>query len=144
MFLYRSSITCLCLIISLSSFSQTAAWWENNVHWDGVTHWSRYILIDPKYMGPNALTVPHINNGSVDSLVSLGLSGHFHFMKGDNTQNLIIYGNYASKDKRISVEVSYIPYEHFKMSQEIKTERKTSYRDYNKTKDAGDEMERKS
>lgn len=138
MILYRSIITCLCLTISLSSLSQTAAWWENNVQWDGVTHWSRYILIDPKYMGPNALTVPHINNGSVDSLASFGLSGHFHLMKGDNTQNLILYGNYASKDKSISVEVSYIPFEHFQMSHAIKTERKTFYLYYNNTTAAGD------
>lgn len=138
MFLCRSTIVCLCLTISFSSFSQTAAWWENNVQWDGRTHWSRYIMIDPKYMGPNALTVPHINNGSIDSLVSLGLSGHFHFMKGDNTQNLIIYGNYASKDKTFSVDLAYIPYEHFQMSHAIKTERKTFYLDYNKTSASGD------
>ena len=78
---FRACIFWLCLSFSLNSFSQTPSWWENNVQWDGVTHWSRYILIDPKYMGPNALTVPHINNGSIDSLASMGLSGHFHFMR---------------------------------------------------------------
>lgn len=136
--MYRSVIICLCLTISSSSFSQTAAWWENNVQWDGVTHWSRYIMIDPKYMGPNALTVPHINNGSIDSLVSLGLSGHFHFMKGDNTQNLIIYGNYASKDKTFSIDVAYIPVEYFQMSHAVKTERKAYYVYYDKKKASGD------
>lgn len=135
---FRACIIWLCLSSSFTSFSQTASWWENNVQWDGVTHWSRYILIDPKYMGPNALTVPHINNGSIDSLRSAGISGHFHFMKGDNTQNIILNGNYATRDKSISVEVTYIPYEHFEMSHAIKTERKTFYLDYNKKHAAGD------
>lgn len=89
-------------------------------------------------MGPNALTVPFINNGSIDSLSSIGFSGNAHFSKGDNTQNLMLYGNYAPKQNTISVDVQFVPFETFQLSHEKKTERKTFYLDYNKNKAVGD------
>ena len=126
------------LVSALRTSAQTAEWWNNNVNWDGTTHWSKYIIITPKYMGPNALTIPMINNGSIDSLSSLGLSGHFHFSKGDNTQNLVLSGNYTSKNNSISVDAQFIPYERFQMSHAVKTERKTFYLDYYKKSVTGD------
>ena len=127
--------------ILLSCFSinaQTADWWNNNVNWDGVTHWSKYIMITPKYLGPNALTIPQINNGSIDSLPSLALSAHFHFSKGDNTQNLVFSGNYTTKNNNISIDAQFIPYERFQMSHAVKTERKTFYLDYYRKSVTGD------
>lgn len=129
-------ITCLSFFIIGNS--QTKDWWINNVNWDGQTHWSRYILITPKYMGPNALSVPLINNGSNDSLVSLGVTGHFHFSKGDNTQNGVLYANYTTKGGSISVDAQFIPYERFQMSHAVKTERKTYYEDYYRKHVTGD------
>jgi hypothetical protein len=95
-------------------------------------------MINPKYMGPNALSVPHLNNGSNDSLLSLGVTAHFHFSKGDNTQNVVVYGNYTTKSGSISVDAQFIPYERFVMSHEVKTERKTYYKDYYKKHVTGD------
>jgi hypothetical protein len=139
MFSVRRLLFTSSLCISfLFSRAQTADWWNQNVNWDGRTHWSKYIIISPKYMGPNALTIPLINNGSIDSFSSLGVSGHFHFSDGDNTQNLVLYGNYVSKDKTISIDAQFVPYEQFQMSHEIKTERKTFYLDYYKKHVTGD------
>ncbi|MDZ4808290.1 MAG: hypothetical protein SGI96_08460 [Bacteroidota bacterium] len=113
-------------------------WWSNNVNWDGQSHWSKYLILSPKYMGPNALSVPFINNGSIDSLSSIGFSANTHFSKGDNTQNLVLYGNYTTKQNTISVDVQFVPFETFQLSHEKKTERKTFYLDYYKKKTVGD------
>lgn len=126
------------LMPSLGLLAQTAAWWEQNVHWDGVTHWSRYLTISPGYLGPNALTIPSINNGSVDSIISLGASLNAHFSKGDQTQNLTLYGNYTTKDKAISVDAQFVPYEHYNMSHAIKTKRKVFFENYYDDASAGD------
>jgi hypothetical protein len=126
----RTLLFITCLSYFIIGNSQTKDWWINNVNWDGQTHWSRYIMITSKYLGPNALSVPHINNGSNDSLVSLGVTGHFHFSKGDNTQNGVLYANYTTKGGSISVDAQFIPYERFQMSHAVKTERKTYYEDY--------------
>lgn len=134
----RSSLLLFFFLSCSFSYAQTAEWWNNNVHWDGITHWSKYIMIAPKYMGPNALSVPLINNGSNDSLRSLGITGHFHFSNGDNTQNIVLYGNYTTPNNNISIDAQFVPYEQFQMSHAIKTERKTFYLDYYLKRVVGD------
>ncbi len=118
--------------------AQTFEWWKENVQWDGATNWWKYIVISPKYFGPNALSVPVINNGSADTTISLGATVNFHFSNGDNTQNLMLYGNYTTKSNTISVDAQLVPYERFQMSHAKKTERKVYYTDYYKKTTVGD------
>jgi hypothetical protein len=103
--------------------SQDFNWWTQLVNWDGVTPWQRYIITNPAYLGPNALPVPFIGNGSVDSITSIGLTGQFHFSKGDKTQNVAVYANYCIVNDRISLDVYWVPYERYQMSHAIKEER---------------------
>jgi hypothetical protein len=130
------------LIVALaSSFSlqaQTFDWWQNNVNWDGATHWWKYLITSPAYFGPNAFTVPAMNNGSIDSVISLGASANFHFSKGDQTQNIMLYGNYTTKQNTISVDAQFVPYERFSMSHEKKTERRVYYKNYYDNNTVGD------
>jgi hypothetical protein len=128
----------IALVFPFFSFAQTLDWWRNLVNWDGTTYYWKYLTISPKYFGPNALSIPQINNGSIDSVSSLGVTGNFHFSKGDNTQNLVLYGNYAPKNTRISVDAQFVPYERFKMSHAKKEERKVYYLNYYDKSTVGD------
>ena len=83
----------LCFV--LNGYAQTFDWWAQVVHWDGVSEWPKYMITQPGYMGPNALPVPRIGNGSIDSNFSVSTTGSFHFSKGDNTQNITVYANYC-------------------------------------------------
>lgn len=134
----RYRLLFMSLLFPLLSFSQSLEWWRNNVHWDGVTRWEKYIIVSPKYLGPNALSVPLINNGSIDSLTSFGVTANAHFSHGDNTQNLALYGNYTTKNNTISVDMQFVPYEMFQMSHEKKTERNVYYENYNDKHTVGD------
>jgi hypothetical protein len=134
---YRFLLTSL-LLFPVLCFSQSDIWWNNNVNWDGHTHWSRYIQIVPKYMGPNALSVPMINNGSIDSTTSIGMTANAHISNGDNTQNLVLYGNYTTKNNSIAIDIQFVPYEQFQVSHQKKTERKVFFLDYYKNKCVGD------
>lgn len=108
------------------------------MNWDGVTHWSRYLITKPAYFGPNALPVPRTGNGSTDSIASIGITGNFHFSKGDNTQNLVIYANYPLVKGVISFDAMWVPYEHYAMSHATKTERHVFYLKYYDRNTTGD------
>jgi len=117
----------LSIVISCFFFhapAQSLTWWANNVHWDGITPWERYTTFTPGYLGPNALPVPPITNGSIDSINSVGFSGDFHFSKGDHTQNITLYGSYCLVKNKISFDAFWVPVEHFTMSHQLKEERK--------------------
>jgi hypothetical protein len=115
------SVILCCLV--LAGKTQTFGWWAQLVHWDGVSHWSHYIITEPGYLGPNALPVPRIGNGSADSDFSISATGNLHFSKGDNTQNIVLYANYCLVKDVIAFDVSWVPYEHFTMSHAIKERR---------------------
>jgi len=88
-------------------------------------------------MGPNALTVPFIGNGSIDSITSAGITGQFHFSKGDKTQNINVYGNFYVA-KNVSIDLCWTPVEFFRMSDTIKRERHVYYKNYYDEQAKGD------
>jgi len=120
------------------SYSQTQQQWAETVHWDGVSHWSKYIIMMPRYMGPNALPVPAVGNGTIDNNTWAAVSGQFHFAKGDRTQSLVLYGNYCLVKDVISFDISYIPAEWYTMSDTLKRERHVYYEFWNDKKARGD------
>lgn len=130
-------ITIFCCFV-INSNAQDFAWWSRTVNWDGVSHWSRYMITQPGYLGPNGLPVPHIGNGSIDSNFSISATGNFHFSKGDNTQNLTLYATYCLVKEVIAFDIAWVPYEHFTMSHAIKTERHVFSHFYNDQHAAGD------
>jgi hypothetical protein len=113
-------ISCFILI---KGNAQTFDRWAQVVGWDGVSHWSRYMISMPAYQGPNALPVPRISNGSIDSTFSITAAGQLHFSKGDNTQNINFYASYCLVKDVISFDAAWVPYEMYNMSQAIKEKR---------------------
>ena len=111
------------LLIAGHGQAQDFGWWAKLVNWDGVTPWQRYLITNPGYLGPNALPVPFITNGSIDSVNSIALTGNFHFSKGDKTQNVAVYGNYSLVKDVISFDFFWVPYEHFEMNHATKEKR---------------------
>ncbi|MBL7745695.1 MAG: hypothetical protein JNN00_19645 [Chitinophagaceae bacterium] len=136
--LIRAFIISILCLFSISGVAQTPEWWVQTVKWDGVTHWTRYLITQPAYLGPNALPVPRTGNGSPDSTAYIGITGNFHFSKGDNTQNLVVYANYPLVKNVISFDAMWVPYEHFTMSHVTKTERHVFYLKYYDRHAAGD------
>lgn len=135
----RISIIFLAIILgAFTSNAQTMDWWANNVGWDGVTSWKRYLIYSPAFMGPNAIPVPEMGRTSIDSVSAIGVTGNFHFRKGDPTQNIKLIGNFCIVKNIISADITYIPIEWFQTSHAVKTERKVYYMAYNEKHEGGD------
>ncbi len=121
------------LVILLSgqmTIAQTQEEWARTVNWDGISHWSKYIITQAKYMGPNALPVPFISNGTTDSNSYAGTSLSFHSMKGDKAKDWSVYGNYCLVKDLISIDISYEPREWFRTSDTLKKQRHVYYQNY--------------
>lgn len=119
----RNACLCVFLLIGLSPAAQTFTRWAQVVGWDGVSHWSKYMISMPAYQGPNSLPVPRITNGSIDSSFSIAATGQLHYSDGDNTQNINLYANYCLVKDRISLDMAWVPYERYTMSTAVKEKR---------------------
>src|SRR5258706_15225052 len=104
----RTWIVSFLFFWSLKGHTQTFTQWAQTVNWDGVSHWSKYMITQPAYQGPNSLPVPRMGNGSIDSSFSISATGNFHFSKGDNTQNISLYANYCLVKDIISIHAGWI------------------------------------
>jgi hypothetical protein len=120
----RFIISLLFVLSTVCVQSQTLAQWSQLVQWDGVSHWSRYIKTFPAYQGPNALPVPRVGNGLIDSSFFISAGGSFHFSKGDNTQNYTVYANYCLVKELISMDIYWVPFEYYQLSHAMKEERR--------------------
>jgi hypothetical protein len=65
-------------------------------------------------MGPNALPVPEVTKGNVDSLTEVELSGSYNFSRGDKTTDFYTRGYLPLFHSRMAVMIDAIPYEWFK------------------------------
>lgn len=106
----------LLLAISMSSLAAYAQgrfdWWNEIHQWDGVTPWERMLTSTPGYMGPNALPVPELRQGLVDSIWSFQLSSDIHWAKGDFTQNSFVQLNVPLAHVA-SFHIWWVPSEYF-------------------------------
>jgi hypothetical protein len=118
--------------------AQTLEKWASAVNWDGVSPWHKYIIYSPLYMGPNAIPVPSMSNGVIDSINSFYAGAALHFSKGDFTQNLKFSANYCLVKDVIAFDLTWIPFEWYQMDDAVKHQRHVYYEFYNEKKAKGD------
>ena len=109
----------LVLCFSLAGLNCSAQedfyWWGEKHNWDGVTPWNHYMTMSSAFLGPNALPVPEIKNGLVDSSASVNISFDHFIHKGDKTQDFYVKGTLPLFNNRISLDLSAVPLEWYEM-----------------------------
>ena len=75
------------LLLCLTLKAQDYTWWNETHNWDGHTPWTNYITTNTAHMGPNALPVPEVNQGTTRKKTELKVGTDLHFSPGDKTQN---------------------------------------------------------
>jgi hypothetical protein len=99
-------------------------WWNELHGWEeGMPGWRNWIKITPGYLGPNALSVPDVKRGFLNSKTEVELTASSHFMKGDPTQDISGRLFVPFAQSKIAVELYGVIIEHFAFSEEIRNER---------------------
>ena len=113
------------LLLNFSNtFSRDPKWWNDKHQWDGITPWYEYITNSPKYMGPNALPVPDIKNGTIPENAELNVAFDYHTSKHDNTKNLYTDVFFPLFHKRVGLKLNYVPIEYYETDTIIRDIRK--------------------
>lgn len=110
---------------SFFSYAQDYNWWNKLHNWDGITHWTRYLIIAPGYLGPNALPVPEIKNGICRSSIQFKTAGEYHYSKGDKTQDIYTEFYFPLFSDRVGINLNIVPVEHYNMDDETRDLRRS-------------------
>jgi len=118
----------LFLLFSLNVYSQSSdddwTWWNDLHGWEeGDPGWRNWLKITPGYLGPNALPVPEVKRGFLNTKTEFELTASSHFLKGDPTQDISGRLFVPFAQSRIAVELYGVILERFAFSEEIRNER---------------------
>ncbi|MBN1984831.1 MAG: hypothetical protein JW761_00940 [Prolixibacteraceae bacterium] len=103
---------------------QNWEWWNELHGWEtGAPGWRNWIKITPGYLGPNALPVPEVKRGIIESASEFQITASSHFHKGDPTQDITAKLFLPFAKNKIAVEIWGVAVEHFAFSEEIRNER---------------------
>ncbi len=126
-FLFVSIILLLQSEFAISQ-NEDSSWWNEVHNWDGVTHWSDYIIYSPYYLGPNALSVPYSQKGYVKNRYELQVNFENHVYSGDKTQNLFISLYLPIVKNLVAFEFYGVPIEHYSMDEKTVIQRRSRNR----------------
>lgn len=99
-------------------------WWNTLHGWQaGDPGWRHWIILSPGYLGPNALPVPGVKRGLIETEAEFELSGTYHFHPGDPTQDLSGRVLLPFSGGKIALELYGVLVEHFAFSEDIRNER---------------------
>ncbi|MFC2118399.1 hypothetical protein ACFLTI_08000 [Bacteroidota bacterium] len=111
----RSFLISIVLFLSITLYSQNKYMPPNPYYGRDGEHWTRFIITNPGYMGPNALPVPELNSGNLGSEIRLQSGYAYHLNKYDPTFNLLSRLYYPLYKDKIALEFSIVPIEIFDM-----------------------------
>jgi len=94
-------------------------------HWNGVSHWSRYQITSPGYLGPNALPVPLLHKADIPESVDCTWWGEYYYGKGDETYDVKTRLIIPVAQGRIGLEFMYVPVEFYQMDSLVSRTRRT-------------------
>lgn len=120
----RKAVLFFLFILPMLGFSEDYIWWNIKHGWEpGKPGWRNYMRITPGYLGPNALPVPDVKKGVVQSGANIEFGFDFHFMEGDQTQDIFAKYYRSFADGKVAIEVYGVVMEHYVMSEFIRDER---------------------
>jgi hypothetical protein len=119
----------LLIVLSTTCFAQEIdfSWWNNKANWDGISRWQNYLTISPAFMGPNALPVPQVKQGTMpESSFKLAYDVH---TGAENTQNVFTELHVPLFSERVGLNFQLVPFEYYSMDTIIRDLRLARERD---------------
>ena len=125
-FFFKLVLLAFFLKITVFSVSQDIPdyqWWADAHNWDGVTHWSRYIIRSPGYMGPNALPIPLVGKAVVGEKIQLETAIEYHKGRGEYAYNPYFNLIVPVAKNKAALNFIYRPFEYYQTQEFIRFER---------------------
>lgn len=86
----------------------------------------RDLIYSPGYFGPNAFPIPELRSGLIDTHWEVEVRGEYHEYEGDRAKDIYARLFVPIAEGRAGLEVSYIFYEYYNMTQATAEERHTA------------------
>jgi hypothetical protein len=100
------------------------SWWNELHGWEvGDPGWRNWMQIAPGYLGANALPVPDVKRGVMDTTLEVEVTASNHFSAGDPTQDISGRLFIPFAKNRIAIEMYGVVFEHYAFTTEVRDER---------------------
>lgn len=88
-------------------------------------HYTKYMIINPGYLGPNGLPVPGLRKSVNPSKIDLDMKLEYYFQENEQTHDVMIDLTIPISDGKAALEVRYVPFEFYEVSESLSRDRRT-------------------
>lgn len=88
-------------------------------------HFSKYMIMNPAYLGPNGLPVPRLHMGSNPEKLNLEMSYEHYFQNQEKTQDVLIDIKIPVANGKVALEFRYVPFEFYEVKEEMSRRRRS-------------------
>ncbi len=123
-------ILCFTLFLPLLAHAQDLPWWDKlHGRTPDMPEWRSWMIISPGYLGVNALPIPTQLKGQIARKPELELAIDFHFLTGEQAQNIYIRYFHPFANGKIALEISGVPFERYAHDEALRNSRKSRIED---------------
>ena len=88
-------------------------------------HFSKYLIVSPGNLGPNALPVPRLFNGKTSKKFHFNMEYEYYYSDGEQTHDVFTEIHIPVADGKISLDFMYVPYEFYTVDSVTSRSRRT-------------------
>lgn len=92
---------------------------------EDAQHFTKYMIINPGYLGPNGLPVPYLHKAVNPSKFDLDMKLEYYHQANEQTHDVMLDLKIPVSDGKAALEVRYVPFEFYEVSQSLSRERRT-------------------
>lgn len=93
-------------------------------------HFTKYMIINPAFLGPNGLPVPYIHEGRNPVKFDLEMKYEYYFQDREQTHDALIRMAIPVSEGKVALEFKYVPFEFYEVDESLSRERRTESGEY--------------
>ncbi len=88
-------------------------------------HFSKYMIMNSGFLGPNALPVPHLHEGNNPGKLDLEMKYEYYFQDREQTHDALIELKIPIAEGKVALEFRYVPFEFYEVDESLSRLRRT-------------------
>ena len=92
---------------------------------EDAQHFTKYMIINPGYLGPNALPVPYLHKGKNPANFDLDMKLEYYHQANEQTHDVLLDLTIPFSEGKAALEVRYVPFEFYEVGESLSRERRT-------------------
>ena len=104
----------------------------------GKQHFTKYMIMNTAFLGPNGLPVPYIHDGVNPPRFDMEMKYEYYFQAREQTHDALVRMIIPIAEGKAALELKYVPFEFYEVDKSLSRERRSESGEYLSGRSLGD------